>query len=70
MGRPFNIKENVLAGSAIMDYEDELDYIEMQKWLCNFDDPHIMRVAKCFLEFIYQLPDDYEVNENSEFTFF
>mgnify|MGYP003141442215 FL=1 len=53
-----------------MDYEHELDVLEMQKWLANFDDPEIMRVARTFLDFVYQLPDDYEVNEYSEFTFF
>ena len=32
-----------------MDYEHELDVLEMQKWLANFDDPEIMRVARTFL---------------------
>jgi len=70
MGIPFNIKAYVFVGHCIMDYEHELDVVEMQKWLANFDDPEIMRVARTFLDFVYQLPDDYEVNEYSEFTFF
>ncbi len=50
-------------------FEEELEAIEREEWLAKFDDRQVMNAARMFLEWLYHLPDDYEPNTYSEFSF-
>ena len=43
-----------------MSFEEELDEIDRQEWLSLFDDKQIMQITRVFLDWLYDLPDDYK----------
>ena len=53
----------------IMSFEEELEAIEREEWLAKFEDRQVMMAARMFLEWLYHLPDDWQPQEYSEFTF-
>ena len=42
-----------------MSFEEELEEIDRQEWLSLFDDKQIMQITRVFLDWLYDLPDDY-----------
>ena len=52
-----------------MSFEEELEAIEREEWLAKFNDRQVMNAARMFLEWLYHLPDDYQPNTYSEFSF-
>ena len=42
-----------------MSFEEELEEIDRQEWLSLFDDKQIMQSTRVFLDWLYDLPDDY-----------
>ena len=52
-----------------MSFEEELEAIDREQWLAKFDDRQVMMAARMFLEWLYHLPDDWQPQEYSEFTF-
>ena len=53
----------------VMSFEEELEAIDREQWLAKFDDRQVMMAARMFLEWLYHLPDDWQPQEYSEFTF-
>ena len=49
----------VLYYFTVMSFEEELEEIDRQEWLSLFDDKQIMQITKVFLDWLYDLPDDY-----------
>lgn len=43
-----------------MSFEEELEEIDRQEWLSLFDDKQIMQITRVFLDWLYDLPDDYK----------
>ena len=52
-----------------MSFEEELEAIEREEWLAKFDDKQIMQITRVFLDWLYDLPDDWQPKEYTEFTF-
>ncbi len=52
-----------------MSFEEELEAIDREQWLAKFDDRQVMMAARKFLEWLYHLPDDWQPQEYSEFTY-
>ena len=52
-----------------MSFEEELEAIDREQWLAKFDDRQVMMAARMFLEWLYHLPDDWQPQEYTEFTF-
>ncbi len=44
----------------IMSFEEELEAIEREEWLENFEDPQILWVTKIYLDWLYQLPEGWQ----------
>tara|TARA_R100000315_G_scaffold31829_1_gene12867 strand:+ start:137 stop:400 length:264 start_codon:yes stop_codon:yes gene_type:complete len=65
-GKPHTIKNWYY---KIMSFEEELEAIEREEWLNKFNDRQVMNAARMFLEWLYHLPDDWQPQEYSEFTF-
>ena len=42
-----------------MSFEEELEQIDREEWLSLFDDKQIMMATRMFLDWLYDLPDDY-----------
>ena len=55
--------------SKAMSFEEELEAIDREQWLAKFDDRQVMMAARMFLEWLYHLPDDWQPQEYTEFTF-
>ena len=49
----------VLYYFTVMSFEEELEEIDRQEWLSLFDDKQIMQITRVFLDWLYDLPDDY-----------
>jgi len=53
-----------------MSFEEELEAIEREEWLSNFDDPQILWVTKIYLDWLYQLPDGWKPTGYIKFTIY
>jgi|TARA_A100001011_G_C14016949_1_gene717802 hypothetical protein len=52
-----------------MSFEEEIEQLDREEWLRKFDDRQVMMAARMFLEWLYYLPDDWQPQEYTEFTF-
>ena len=50
-----------------MSFEEELEEIDRQEWLSLFDDKQIMHITRVFLDWLYDLPDDYVPTQQIKF---
>ena len=50
-----------------MSFEEELEEIDRQEWLSLFDDKQIMHITRIFLDWLYDLPDDYVPTQQIKF---
>ena len=50
-----------------MSFEEELEEIDRQEWLSLFDDKQIMQITRAFLDWLYDLPDDYIPTQQLKF---
>ena len=50
-----------------MSFEEELEEIDRQEWLSLFDDKLIMHITRVFLDWLYDLPDDYVPTQQIKF---
>ena len=66
---PYYVKAIVFLPFNVMSFEEELEAIEREEWLAKFDDKQVMNAARMFLEWLYNLPDDWQPKEYTEFTF-
>ena len=57
----------VLYYFTVMSFEEELEEIDRQEWLSLFDDKQIMQITKVFLDWLYDLPDDYIPTQQIKF---
>ena len=54
----------------IMSFEEELEAIEREEWLENFEDPQILWVTKIYLDWLYQLPEGWKPTGYIKFTIY
>jgi hypothetical protein len=52
-----------------MSFEEEIEQLDREEWLRKFDDRQVMMAARMFLEWLYYLPDDWQPQDYTEFTF-
>ena len=57
----------VLYYFTVMSFEEELEEIDRQEWLSLFDDKQIMHITRIFLDWLYDLPDDYVPTQQIKF---
>ena len=57
----------VLYYFTVMSFEEELEEIDRQEWLSLFDDKQIMHITRVFLDWLYDLPDDYVPTQQIKF---
>ena len=50
-----------------MSFEEELEEIDRQEWLSLFDDKQIMQITRVFLDWLYDLPDDYKPTQQIKY---
>lgn len=50
-----------------MSFEEELEQIDREEWLSLFDDKQIMQITRAFLDWLYDLPDDYTPTQQIKF---
>ena len=57
----------VLYYFTAMSFEEELEQIDREEWLSLFDDKQIMHITRVFLDWLYDLPDDYVPTQQIKF---
>ena len=57
----------VLYYFTAMSFEEELEQIDREEWLSLFDDKQIMQITRVFLDWLYDLPDDYVPTQQIKF---